>query len=65
MIYGAGWGAGFVSGMLGLGAGLVMVPSLLSLGVNPRVASSTSAFNYFMISLNQLCTLLTEKILSE
>ena len=64
LIYLGGFGAGFVSGILGLGAGLIMVPTMLSSGLVARCASSTSALNYFMISLNNLTTLLTERLLT-
>lgn len=46
-----------------MGAGFVMVPTLLLSGLLPRCASATSAFIYFMISLNNLITLLTNHYL--
>ncbi|CAD8128248.1 unnamed protein product [Paramecium sonneborni] len=64
-IYAGGFGAGFVSGFLGMGAGFVMVPTLLYSGLIPRCASATSAFIYFMISLNNLITLLTNHYLDQ
>ena len=64
MIYMSGLLAGFVSGFIGLGAGLVMVPVLLKLGVHPQVASSTSAFNYLFIALTGLLKLLTDDLLT-
>ena len=36
---------------------------MLSLGVEPRVASSTSAFNYFWLSINNLIALSLTHIL--
>ncbi|CAD8066827.1 unnamed protein product [Paramecium sonneborni] len=62
-IYAGGFLAGFVSGFLGMGAGFVMVPTLLFSGLIPRCASATSAFIYLMISLNNLITLLTNQYL--
>ncbi|CAD8062874.1 unnamed protein product [Paramecium sonneborni] len=62
-IYAGGFMAGFVSGFLGMGAGFVMVPTLLFSGLIPRCASATSAFIYLMISLNNLITLLTNHYL--
>ncbi|CAD8152877.1 unnamed protein product [Paramecium octaurelia] len=62
-IYAGGFLAGFVSGFLGMGAGFVMVPTLLYSGLIPRCASATSAFIYLMISLNNLITLLTNHYL--
>lgn len=58
-MYAGGFGAGFLSGFLGMGAGFIMVPVLLHCELIPRCASATSAFIYFMISLNNLITLLT------
>lgn len=58
LIYLGGCAAGFVSGFIGMGAGLTMVPVMLSYGLIARCASATSALNYFMISLNNLITLL-------
>lgn len=46
-----------------MGAGLVMVPVLLSCGLIARCSSATSALNYFMISLNNLITLLINQYL--
>ncbi|CAD8152852.1 unnamed protein product [Paramecium pentaurelia] len=63
-IYAGGFLAGFVSGFLGMGAGFVMVPTLLYSGLIPRCASATSAFIYLMISLNNLITLLTNHYLN-
>lgn len=62
-MYAGGFLAGFVSGFLGMGAGFVMVPTLLYSGLIPRCASATSAFIYLMISLNNLITLLTNHYL--
>jgi uncharacterized membrane protein YfcA len=35
---------GVISGMLGVGGGIVMAPLMLELGLEPRVAASTSNF---------------------
>lgn len=52
-----GFVGGFVAGALGLGGGSIYNPALLSLGVNPKVASSTgmylvciSAFNSCIVN---------------
>lgn len=63
MVYFSGFLAGFVSGSLGLGAGLVMVPILLQLKVHPRVASATSGFTYFWIASNNFLKLIVEGLL--
>lgn len=62
-IYAGGFAAGFIAGAFGIGAGLILIPVLLSCGLNARCASATSAFNNFMISLNNLITLLTNDYL--
>lgn len=36
--------AGLISGMLGVGGGIVIAPLMLELGVEPKVATSTSNF---------------------
>jgi hypothetical protein len=41
-----------------------MVPAMLIMNVQPRVASSTSAFNYFWLSMNNLFSLLGSDLLS-
>ncbi|KAM3146178.1 hypothetical protein pb186bvf_001835 [Paramecium bursaria] len=64
LIYLGGFGAGFTSSILGLGAGFIMVPTMLQAGLVARCASSTSAVNNLMISLTNLITLLTEKLLT-
>jgi hypothetical protein len=40
-----------------------MVPAMLYIGTPARVASSTSAFNYFWLSLNNLIALSVEHLL--
>lgn len=42
---------------------MVLVPSILRLGVHPRVASSTSAFNYIFISITNLITLMIKNLI--
>jgi len=56
---GSGAAAGFIAGMLGAGAGLVVVPVLLILNVHTRVAAATSGFMYFFISWASILTVLT------
>ena len=36
-------GAGLCAGMFGIGGGIVQVPLMLQMGVNPKVASASSA----------------------
>ena len=36
-----GFGAGILSGMLGIGGGLMLGPFMLSYGLNPEVAAAT------------------------
>lgn len=45
--------------MLGVGAGLVVVPVLLLLNVQTRVAAATSGFMYFFISFTSILNVLT------
>lgn len=52
----AGLLSGTLAGMLGAGAGLVNMPTLLYLGMNPRVASATSSMMYLWIALTQIIT---------
>lgn len=40
-----------------------MVPAMLYIDIHPRVASSTSGFNYVFIALTNLITLVIEKLL--
>jgi uncharacterized membrane protein YfcA len=40
-----------------------MVPAMLHIGLHPRAASSTSAFNYLFISVTNLITMITKKLL--
>ena len=53
--------AGFLTGALSAGAGLITVPLLLKFGLHPRVASATSAFNYLWIVLTLIFNLLLSK----
>eukprot|EP00484_Ammonia_sp_Unknown_P004184 CAMPEP_0197074522 /NCGR_PEP_ID=MMETSP1384-20130603/211151_1 /TAXON_ID=29189 /ORGANISM="Ammonia sp." /LENGTH=534 /DNA_ID=CAMNT_0042513363 /DNA_START=22 /DNA_END=1626 /DNA_ORIENTATION=- len=43
-------GAGLLGGLLGIGGGMIVSPLLLELGVQPRVASATSAVAVMMTS---------------
>ena len=47
-----GFAGGFVAGGLGLGGGSIYNPALLSLGVNPRVASSTGMYLVIFSCIN-------------
>lgn len=49
-----GFLSGFMAGLIGIGAGIIMVTSMLYKGIIAREAAATSAFNYFMLSLNVL-----------
>lgn len=40
-----------------------MIPLMLYLEIHPRVASSTSAFNYSFLAMSNLITLLVGKLL--
>ncbi|CAK69487.1 unnamed protein product (macronuclear) [Paramecium tetraurelia] len=64
LIYVSGFFAGLISGLLALGAGLIMVPVLLELGLHPRIATATSAFNYFFIGLTNIVKLITDSQIS-
>lgn len=50
-----GFIGGFVAGALGLGGGSIYNPALLSLGVNPKVASSTGMYLVMFSCINS-CT---------
>lgn len=50
-LFSSGTIAGLLSGALGAGAGLAVVPILLLMNVHPRVSSATSGFNYLWIAL--------------
>lgn len=52
-----------MSGFLQMGAGMIMVPVMLEYDFIARCAAATSAFNYFMISLNNYIPLLLNKFL--
>jgi uncharacterized membrane protein YfcA len=47
-----GFLGGWVAGALGLGGGSIYNPALLSLGVNPRVASSTGMYLVLFTAIN-------------
>ncbi|KAL4512562.1 hypothetical protein ABPG72_020399 [Tetrahymena utriculariae] len=59
-----GLAAGSVTGMLGMGAGLIILPVLLSLGCHTRVCSSTSGFMYLFIGGTSIIYVITEGVLS-
>jgi len=47
-----GFAGGWVAGAFGLGGGSIYSPALLSLGVNPRVANSTSLYLVLFTAVN-------------
>jgi len=47
-----GFAGGWVAGALGLGGGSIYGPAILSLGVNPRVAGSTSMYLVLFTAVN-------------
>jgi uncharacterized membrane protein YfcA len=60
----AGFAAGFISGTVGVGAGLVLVPSMLILKMNPRVSSATSGTMYLFISATSILKTILEGVLT-
>ncbi len=46
--------AGIVSGMIGGGSGLVLVPIQLFLGIDPKIATTTTHFGFVGVSLGSL-----------
>jgi uncharacterized membrane protein YfcA len=47
--------AGVISGMLGIGGGILMAPLMLELGINPKVATSTSNLFLIFTSFSNTC----------
>ncbi|CAD8085192.1 unnamed protein product [Paramecium primaurelia] len=62
--YFGGFLAGFSTGFLGMGGGLIMVTLLLSKNIIAREAAATAAFGSFMISLNSLILFILQKTIS-
>ena len=58
-IYCGGFGAGFVIGFLGLGAGFILMPVMLKCGMISRTAAATSAFNLSIIAFYNILSLFT------
>ena len=58
-IYSGGFGAGFVLGFLGLGAGFILIPVMLKSGMSSRVATANSAFNFTIIAFYSFISLFT------
>ena len=54
LIFIVGTFAGVVSGMLGGGSGLVLMPFLLLLGVDPKIATVTTHFGFVGVSFGSL-----------
>ena len=46
--------------MTGFGAGILLIPILLHLGVNPRVAAATSGFMLFFIAFASMLVTVIE-----
>ena len=46
--------AGFVSGMIGGGSGLILVPAQILLGIDPRIATTTTHFGFIGVSLGAM-----------
>ena len=63
-LFSTGLLAGFLTGALSAGAGLITVPMLLYFGLIPRVASATSAFNYLWIVLTLIINVILAKDIS-
>ena len=58
-IYSGGFGAGFVGGFLGLGAGFIMIPVMLKCGMISRAATANSAFNFTIIAFYSYISVFT------
>ncbi|CAD8055924.1 unnamed protein product [Paramecium primaurelia] len=56
--------AGFSTGFIGMGGGLIMVSILLHKQIIAREAAATAAFGTFMIALNSLIQLFLQKTIS-
>ncbi|CAD8212102.1 unnamed protein product [Paramecium octaurelia] len=63
--YMGGFLAGFITGFLGMGGGLIMVTFLLSQKIIAREAAATAAFGSFMISINSLIQFILQKTISD
>ncbi|CAD8108097.1 unnamed protein product [Paramecium primaurelia] len=63
--YLGGFLAGFSTGLLGMGGGLIMVTFLLSQKIIAREAAATAAFGSFMISLNSLIQFILQKTITD
>jgi uncharacterized membrane protein YfcA len=50
--------------MVGAGSGFVIVPSLLYLGMNPRVVGATSGSMHFFISMTSILKCLLSETLA-
>lgn len=46
--------AGFVSGVVGGGSGLILVPLLILLGIEPKIATTTTLFGFVGVSLGSI-----------
>lgn len=60
----AGFIAGIISGVVGVGAGLILVSAMLLFKMNPRVSSATSGTMYFFISATSIIKTILSKTLT-
>lgn len=56
-----GVAAGFISGMIGGGSGLVLVPAQILLGIDPRIATTTTHFGFIGVSLGAMARFSRER----
>ncbi len=61
IIFFIGLGASFLSGIVGGGAGLVMVPALIFLGIDPKIAAATTTFGAIGLGIGSLSRFRKEK----
>ncbi|CAD8079318.1 unnamed protein product [Paramecium sonneborni] len=64
LYYLGGCAAGFSTGFIGMGGGIIMVSVLLHKKIIAREAAATSAFGTFMIALNSLIQLFLQKTIT-
>ena len=54
LLFLVGIGAGFVSGIVGGGSGLILVPLLILLGLDPNIATTTTLFGFVGVSIGSI-----------